>query len=77
LSIAAFGTKPINRVGPFDLYDFQLIVTDLDVASFADFVAPTLLLGIDNAAGLLIDHLLAQAMPGAGVDLVKAGFVGL
>jgi hypothetical protein len=45
--------------------------------SFAEFVAPALVLGINNAASLLINHLLAQAMARAGVDLVKVGFFGL
>jgi len=45
--------------------------------SFAEFVAPALVLAINHAAGLLIDHLLAQAMARAGVDLVKVSFFGL
>ena len=53
----------INRVGAFDLDGFQLVVIDRDVVSFAEFVTSALVLGINNAAGLLIDHLLAQAMP--------------
>jgi len=64
-------------VGAFDLDGFQLVLIDRDVVSFAELVAPALVFGINNAAGLLIDHLLAQAMAGAGVDLVKVGFLGL
>ena len=67
----------IDRVGAFDLDGFQLVLIDRDVVSFAELVAPALVFGINNAAGLLIDHLLAQAMAGAGVDLVKVGFLGL
>jgi hypothetical protein len=64
-------------VGAFDLDGFQLIVIDRDIVSFAEFLAPALVLGGNDAAGLLIDHLLAQAMARAGVDLVKVGFFSL
>jgi hypothetical protein len=34
-------------------------------------------LGVDHLAGLFVDHLLAQAMTGASVDLMEMGLLGL
>jgi hypothetical protein len=33
--------------------------------------------GVHNASGLLVNHLLAKPMAGAGVDLMEMGLLGL
>jgi hypothetical protein len=56
-----------GQVDPLYLVGF-----DLDVLALGDFIAAGLLVALDDdLPGALIDHLLAQPMAGAPVDLVK------
>jgi len=57
--------------GALELHGVQLFLFDLDVLSFREFVAPALVIFVDDPAGLFIDHLLPQPMTGLGIDLVK------
>jgi hypothetical protein len=56
---------------------FQFILIDLDVLALAELIAAPFMRGIDGAARLLVDHLLAQPVPGLRVDLVKVRFLAL
>src|SRR3954469_1036900 len=60
-----------------DLNCLQLVRLDLDILAVTELVAAALVLLINDVAGLLVDHLLAQPVAGLAVDLVKAGLLGL
>ena len=55
----------------------QLVLIDRDVVTFAQLIATALVLGIDHSAGLLIDHLLAQAVAGSSVNQMEMCLLGL
>ena len=58
------------------LNGFELVVVDLDVHALVDFVAPTLVLGLDRLARLLVDQLLTQTVTRLLVDLPKRDALG-
>src|SRR6476661_3394330 len=72
-----YKTVDVDRVRTFDLDSLQLVFVDFDIPTFANLVAPPLVLSIDDLAGFLIDHLLPQPMAGLGVDLVEVSLLGL
>jgi hypothetical protein len=49
----------------------DLFVFDLQVDALVDFVPAPLVAGIDRLAGLLVDQLLAEAVPGLLIDLAE------
>jgi hypothetical protein len=55
----------------------HLLRLDLNVLAFGDLVTAALVVLVDGLAGLLVDHLLAQAVAGAAVDLVEVRLLGL
>jgi hypothetical protein len=60
-----------------DLVRLQLLRLNLHILALGQFVAASLMLAIHHAAGLLIDHLLAQAVAGLAVYLVETCLFGL
>ena len=66
-----------DGVRALELHGLQLFFVDLDVSTLGKFVAADLVILVNDAAGLLVDQLLLQQVPGLGVDLVKMGFFGL
>jgi hypothetical protein len=64
-------------VRAFNLDRLQFICLDLDIASLAEFVTPAFLVAFDDPPGVLIDHLLPQAVARLLVDLMKVGLLGL
>jgi hypothetical protein len=50
---------------------------DLDILAVAELVAAPLVVLVDDAARLLVCHLLAQAVAGLAVDLVEARLLEL
>ena len=54
-----------------ELYCVQLFLVDLDILSFREFVAPALVILVDDSTSLLVEHLLPQPVARLGVDLVE------
>jgi hypothetical protein len=79
LSISMSGTKlfDVNSMRAFDLDGLEFVLVDLHVMALAQFVAAALVFRIDHLAGFLVHHLLAQAVPGFCVDLMKMRLLGL
>lgn len=50
----------------------KLFGFNLKVFAAGKLIAPPLVIPVDNLASLLIDHLLAQPVPGFAIDLVEA-----
>ena len=67
----------VDCVRALYLNRFQLVLVDFHVLALAELIAASFVRGIDRAAGLLIDHLLAQPVSGLLVDLVKMRFLAL
>ena len=67
----------VYGVRAFDLDGLELLWLDLDILAVAELIAATFVLLVDDAAGLFVHHLLAQAVPGLAVDLVEASLFGL
>jgi hypothetical protein len=59
-------------VAALDRNRLELFVLDLQVHALVDFVATTLIVGIDWLAGLFVDQLLTKAVPGFLVDLPES-----
>jgi len=67
----------VNHMRAFDLDGVEFVLVDLHVTVLAQLVAAALVFRIDHLAGFLVHHLLAQAVPGLGVDLMKVRLLGL
>jgi hypothetical protein len=67
----------VNRMRAFDLDGLEFVLIDLHVTSLAQLIAAALLFCVHHLAGFLVHHLLAQAVPGLGVDLMKMRLLGL
>src|SRR5262245_23323441 len=67
----------VDRVRALDLDCLELILFDLDILALAELVAASLVVPVNDLAGLLVDHLLAQAIACAFVDLVEMRLLGL
>ena len=67
----------VDGVRALELDRVDLLGLDLDVLALGELVAPSLVVLVDGLAGLLIDHLLAQAVAGLAVDLVEVRLLGL
>jgi len=61
----------INGVRALDFHGIKLLVVDRDILATAELVATPLVIGIDDLPGLRVNHLLAQAVTGLGVDLME------
>ena len=67
----------VYGVRAFDLDGLELLWLDLDILAVAELIAATFVLLVDDATGVFVHHLLAQAVPGLAVDLVEARLFGL
>jgi hypothetical protein len=67
----------VDRMCALYLNRFQLVLVNFHVLALGKLVAAPFMRGIDRAARLLVDHLLAQTVPGLRVDLVKMRFLAL
>jgi hypothetical protein len=61
----------VDRVGALELDGLELVLVDLDIFPLAQLVAAAFVGLVDHLADLLVDHLLAQPIAGALVDLVE------
>ena len=53
----------------------NLALFDFDVAAFAQFITTAFVIGVNDASGILINHLLSQPVSRLLIDLMKAGLV--
>ena len=67
----------IDSVSALDLDRLQLVFVDFDILPLGQFVTAPLVPGVNHAAGLLVDHLLAEPVSGLRVYLMKMGLLGL
>src|SRR5205085_11609495 len=67
----------VDGVGALDLDRFELVLLDLDIAALAQFITASLLVALDDTAGVLVDHLLPQPVARLLVDLMEMRLLGL
>src|SRR3954454_17599730 len=74
--VARHETLDVDGVVALDLDRFELLRLDLDIFALTQLVAASLLVALDDVAGLSVDHLLLQPVAGLAVDHVKPRLLG-
>ncbi len=67
----------IDSVRALDLDCLEFVLVDCNIFSFRQFVSAALVLSVNDASSLFVDHLLMQPVPGLRVYLMKMRLLGL
>lgn len=67
----------IDSVRALDLDCLQFVLVYFNIFSFRQFVSAALVLGVNDASSLFVDHLLTQPVSGLCVYLMKMRLLGL